>query len=133
LEFAIVGTLKGARTGGGQAHIIELVNCRITRASPTVTIPVGSIFPSVDNFMTILQQSAEPMGQERGQPVYRFHDKYELPIVLGKPTKTVLSYRDRKGTHELLQYQCSDGVVVFSTTYDLAGAWIKDIHVNRTR
>ena len=54
-----------------------------------------------------------------------------LRAELGEPTKTLSSVRDRRGTHEVLEYRFRDGTVLLSVTYDLAGAWIKRTDVRR--
>jgi hypothetical protein len=125
-------TVEGTFSGSPRDGFVELTDCRLVDGDSSRAPAGDAPLPSIEQFLKMVGRSGEVTNPRKGLPIL-VASKYELRAVLGEPTNVISSRRDRKGTHEILDYACEDGRVLLSVTYDMAGAWIKEVAPRRAR
>lgn len=126
--YTVEGTFEGSPRDG----FVELADCRLVAGAGPPPHDGDATLPSIEQFLTMVARAGEVKNPRKGLPIL-VASRYELRAALGEPTNVLSSERDRKGTHEVLDYACSDGRVLLSVTYDMAGAWIKEVAPQRSR
>jgi hypothetical protein len=125
-------TVEGKFEGSPRDGMIELADCRLVTGAGSPGTGEDAPLPSIEQFLTMVGRAGEVKNPRKGLPIL-VASKYELRAVLGEPTNVLSSVRDRKGTHEVLDYACGDGRVLLAVTYDMAGAWIEEVAPRRER
>jgi hypothetical protein len=126
--YTVEGTFEGSPRDG----FVELADCRLVAGAGSPPHDGDATLPSIEQFLSMIARAGEVKNPRKGLPIL-VAGRYELRAALGEPTNVLSSERDRKGTHEVLDYACSDGRVLLSVTYDMAGAWIKEVAPQRSR
>lgn len=126
--YTVEGTFEGSPRDG----FVELADCRLVAGAGPSPHDGDATLPSIEQFLTMVARAGEVKNPRKGLPIL-VASRFELQAALCEPTNVLSSERDRKGTHEVLDYACSDGRVLLSVTYDMAGAWIGEVAPRRSR